>query len=149
MSAVTSARNLIDILLIEDNPGDVRLIREVLGEGKILNQLTVLDDGEMAMRHFGALDADSQSNWPHLILLDLNLPKINGTEVLKWLKDHARFRQIPVIILTSSKSEEDVVRSYDLHANCFITKPVGLEQFMSVVRSIEHFWLTIVHLPPS
>ncbi|TVQ54982.1 MAG: response regulator [Phycisphaerales bacterium] len=147
MSAVNSARSLIDILLIEDNPGDVRLIREVLQEGKILNQVTVLDDGEMAIQHFEALGADSNSNWPHLILLDLNLPKINGTEVLEWLKDHARFKRIPVIILTSSKSEEDVVRSYNLHANCFITKPVGLEQFMSVVRSIEHFWLTIVHLP--
>lgn len=147
MSATSSDRNLIDILLIEDNPGDVRLIREVLREGRILNQVTVLDDGEMAIRHMKSLDVRSRLKWPHLILLDLNLPKIDGVEVLEWLKSHVQLKRIPVVILTSSRLEVDIVRSYDLHANCFITKPVDLEQFMAVVRSIEHFWLSTAHLP--
>ena len=141
------ADNPIQILLVEDNPGDVRLTREVLKDGRINNTLNVVGDGVEAMaflRHEGAYaDAKQQD----LVLLDLNLPKKDGPEVLAEMKADPVLRRIPVIILTSSSAEIDILGAYDLHANCYITKPVDLDQFTKVVRSIESFWLSIVKLP--
>ena len=142
-----SAHAPIQILLVEDNPGDVRLTREVLKDGRINNALNVVEDGVEAMaflRHEGAYaDAEQQD----LVLLDLNLPKKDGREVLAEMKADPTLRRIPVIILTSSSAELDILGAYDLHANCYITKPVDLDQFTKVVRSIEGFWLSIVKLP--
>ena len=138
----------IDILLVEDNPGDVRLTREALKEGKVLNTMQVVGDGIEALaflRHEGPY---AKSPHPDIILLDLNLPKKDGREVLAEIKNDPNLRRIPVVILTTSKAEEDIIKSYDLHANCFITKPVDLDQFIKVVKSVEEFWFTIVRLPP-
>jgi chemotaxis family two-component system response regulator Rcp1 len=137
----------VDILLVEDNAGDVRLAREGLKEGKLLNNLHVVDDGVKAMaflRHEGPY---SDAPRPDLILLDLNLPRKDGREVLAEIKADARLSSIPIVILTTSKADEDVLKSYALHANCFVTKPLDLDQFLKVVHSIEEFWLTIVRLP--
>jgi len=128
----------VNILLVEDNPGDVRLTLEALREGRIANQLHVVHDGEEAM------DFARQ-----VILLDLNLPKKDGREVLEELKNDPDLHRIPVIVLTTSSAEADVLRSYDLHANCFISKPIGYDDFIAAVRSIENFWLRLVQLPPS
>ena len=136
----------ISILLIEDNPGDVRLTQEALKEGKILNQITVVEDGVEAM---GYLRKKDSQNRPDLIMLDLNLPRMNGREVLATIKADETLRRIPVVVLTTSDSEQDILDSYNLHANCYVTKPVDLEQFIHVVRSIEDFWLTVVKLPPN
>lgn len=136
----------ISILLIEDNPGDVRLTQEALKEGKILNQITVVEDGVEAM---GYLRKKDNQNRPDLIMLDLNLPRMNGREVLAAIKADDTLRRIPVVVLTTSDSEQDILDSYNLHANCYVTKPVDLEQFIHVVRSIEDFWLTVVKLPPN
>lgn len=136
----------ISILLIEDNPGDVRLTQEALKEGKILNQITVVEDGVEAM---GYLRKKDTQNRPDLIMLDLNLPRMNGREVLAAIKADETLRRIPVVVLTTSDSEQDILDSYNLHANCYVTKPVDLEQFIHVVRSIEDFWLTVVKLPPN
>lgn len=137
----------VEILLVEDNPGDIRLIIEVLKEGKINNNLSVVEDGEQALAYLRREGGYQNSIVPDIILLDLNLPKINGTEVLAEIKKDPLLKHIPVIILTTSKAEQDILKAYDLHANCYITKPVNLEQFLTVVRSIENFWLTIVKLP--
>ncbi|MFH1702437.1 MAG: response regulator [Nitrospirota bacterium] len=137
----------IEILLVEDSPGDVRLTQEVLKEAKVLNQLHVVGDGAEAMTFLRREGKYTNSPRPDLILLDLNLPKKDGREVLGEIKSDENLRRIPVVILTISKSEEDVFKSYDLHANCYITKPVDLDQFLKVVKSIEEFWLTIVKLP--
>jgi CheY-like chemotaxis protein len=147
MDTDTLARS-IDILLVEDNPGDVRLTRELLKESKIGNNLTVIDNGEDALVFLrrGAKYPDATP--PDLILLDLNLPRKNGHEVLASIKSDPALKRIPVVILTSSKAEEDIVKTYDLHANCYISKPVGLEQFAAMVKSIDDFWLAIVKLPP-
>jgi two-component system, chemotaxis family, response regulator Rcp1 len=137
----------IDILLVEDNPGDVRLTVEALKEGKVRNRLSVVEDGVEALaflRHEGKY-ADSPR--PDVILLDLNLPRKDGRAVLAEIKADEALRRIPVVVLTTSSSEQDILRSYELHANCYITKPVDLEQFMEVVKGIEDFWLTIVKLP--
>jgi chemotaxis family two-component system response regulator Rcp1 len=137
----------VEILLVEDNPGDVRLTVEGLKEGKVRNNLHVARDGVEAMaflRHEGQY-ADAAR--PDLILLDLNLPRMDGREVLTAIKSDALLKTIPIVVLTSSRSEQDVLRTYELQANCYITKPVDLEQFITVVRSIEDFWLTIVTLP--
>ncbi|MDQ0063280.1 response regulator [Paenibacillus harenae] len=142
-----SLRNHLEILLVEDNPGDIRLIVEVLKEGKITNHLNVVEDGEEALAYLRREGSYQHSIIPDIILLDLNLPKINGTEVLAEIKNDPQLRHIPVIILTTSEAEQDILKAYDLHANCYITKPVNLEQFLTVVRSIENFWLTIVKLP--
>jgi CheY-like chemotaxis protein len=147
MNADTLARQ-IDILLVEDNPGDVRLTRELLKESKFHNNLTVVDNGEDALVFLRRGAKYPDATRPDLILLDLNLPRKNGSEVLASIKSDPELRRIPVVILTSSKAEEDIVRTYDLHANCYITKPVGLEQFAAVVKSIDDFWLAIVKLPP-
>ena len=137
----------IDILLVEDNPGDARLAKESLKDSKIRNNLDIVGDGEEAMKYLNKEGKYSDVSRPDLILLDLNLPKKDGREVLKEIKEHEDFKRIPVVILTMSKSEEDILKSYNLHANCFITKPIDLDQFIKVVKSIEDFWLTIVKLP--
>ncbi|WP_200961667.1 response regulator [Paenibacillus sp. Soil724D2] len=137
----------VEILLVEDNPGDIRLIVEVLKEGKINNNLSVVEDGEEALAYLRREGSYQEAIVPDIILLDLNLPKINGTEVLAEIKKDPQLKYIPVIILTTSEAEQDILRAYDLHANCYITKPVNLEQFLTVVRSIENFWLTLVKLP--
>jgi CheY-like chemotaxis protein len=137
----------IEILLVEDSPGDVRLTQEVLKEAKVRNQLHVVGDGAEAMTFLKKEGKYADAPRPDLILLDLNLPKKDGREVLDEIKSDENLRRIPVVVLTISKSEEDVFKSYDLHANCYITKPVDLDQFLKVVKSIEDFWLTIVKLP--
>lgn len=137
----------VNILLVEDNPGDVRLTREALKEGRILNDVTVITDGMDAMAFLRCEGKYCDATTPDLILLDLNLPKKDGREVLADIKADPRLRRIPVVVLTTSSAEEDILRTYDLHANCYVTKPVDLEQFMRVVQSIEQFWLNIVKLP--
>lgn len=141
------AGRLIEILLVEDNPGDVRLTQEVLREGKIFNHLSVVEDGVQAIEFLHRKGKFDCAPRPDLILLDLNLPRKDGREVLEEIKFSSDFRRIPVVVLTTSQSEDDIVQAYDFHANCYITKPIDLEQFIKVVRSIEAFWLTIVKLP--
>ena len=146
MSTQTFGRP-VNILLVEDNPGDVRLTREGLKEGKVLNHLSVVEDGVEAMAFLRQEGQYSDVVRPDLILLDLNLPKKNGREVLQEIKSDPGLRSIPVVVLTTSRAEEDILRSYDLHANCYITKPVDVQQFVSVVQFIEEFWVTVVTLP--
>jgi CheY-like chemotaxis protein len=137
----------IEILLVEDNPGDVRLTMEALKEGKVRNRLSVVVDGVEAMAFLRREGMHRDAPRPDLILLDLNLPKKNGREVLAEVKGDPGLRRIPVVILTSSQAEQDIVQSYDLHANCYITKPIDLEQFFAIAKAVEDFWLTIVKLP--
>lgn len=137
----------VDILLVEDNPGDVLLTRTTLRDSKVRNALVTVDNGVDALAYLRREGRFADAVRPDVILLDLNLPRMDGREVLEQIKNDADLRTIPVVILTSSKAEEDVVRSYQLHANAYVTKPVGLDQFMDVVRHIEDFWLTIVKLP--
>jgi CheY-like chemotaxis protein len=137
----------IEILLVEDNPGDVRLTKEALREGKVANNLSVANDGVQAIDFLRRRGEHSRALRPDLVLLDLNLPKKDGREVLAEIKADEDLRRIPVVVLTTSKAEEDVLRSYNLHANCYITKPVDLDQFIRVVKSIDDFWLTVVRLP--
>ncbi len=137
----------IEILLVEDNPGDTRLAVEALKDSKIRNTLHVVEDGIEAMDFLYKRGKYSSSPRPDLILLDLDLPKKDGRQVLEEIKVDPDLKRIPVVILTISKAEEDVLKSYNLHANCFITKPLDLSQFVTVVKSIEDFWLTIVKLP--
>ena len=136
-----------EILLVEDNPGDVRLTREALKEGKILNNVSVVGDGVEALAFLRREGKHTNAVRPDLILLDLNLPKKDGREVLAEIKADPTLKKIPVVILTTSAAEQDVLKTYDLHANCYITKPVDLEQFIKVVQLIEDFWLTIARLP--
>jgi len=140
-------QKIIEILLVEDSPGDARLTVEAIKEGKILNHLNLVRDGVEALDFLYRRGIYSQAALPDLILLDLNLPKKDGREVLAEIKADPRLKRIPVVILTTSKAEEDILKSYDLHANCYITKPVDLDQFMKVVKSIEEFWMTLVKLP--
>ena len=137
----------IDILLVEDNPGDSRLAMEALKESKLRNNLHIVTDGVEAMDFLYKRGKHEQVLRPDLILLDLNLPKKDGREVLAEIKSDPDLKRIPVVILTISKAEEDVLKTYNLHANCFITKPLDLNQFVTVIKSIEDFWLTIVKLP--
>ena len=137
----------IEILLVEDNPGDIRLTKEALKEAKVLNTLTVVQDGVEALTCLRQRGKYADAKRPDLILLDLNLPKKDGREVLAEIKNDEALKFIPVVILTTSQDEQDVLKSYGLHANCYITKPVELEQFISVVKAIEDFWLGIVILP--
>jgi chemotaxis family two-component system response regulator Rcp1 len=146
MSVNAGVQN-IEILLVEDNPGDIRLTKEALKEGKVRNSLNVVMDGEEAMAFLRKEGEFTGAPRPDLILLDLNLPKKDGREVLAEIKDDDDLKSIPVVVLTTSQAEEDIARTYDLHANCYITKPVDLEQFLNVVHSIEEFWLSIVKLP--
>jgi two-component system, chemotaxis family, response regulator Rcp1 len=146
MTVVEQSRT-VEIMLVEDNPGDVDLTRAALRRGKLSNHLTVATDGEEALAILHKASDHSQGRLPDLILLDLNLPGKSGVEVLAEIKEHPQFRRIPVVIMTSSKAEEDIVRTYDLHANCYVTKPVDLDQFRKVVRSIADFWFALVRLP--
>jgi len=139
----------IEILLIEDSPGDVRLTIEALKEAKVHNHLSVAADGAEAMEFLHRKGNHNAKPRPDLILLDLNLPKKDGREVLAEIKADPSLRRIPVVVLTTSRDEVDIVRAYDLHANCYITKPVDFKQFIKVVQSIEDFWLTVVKLPRS
>ena len=137
----------IEILLVEDNPGDAWLAKEALKDSKLMNTLNIAEDGVEAMNFLHQTGKYSKMPRPDLIILDLNLPKKDGREVLAEIKTDDDLKRIPVVILTISKAEEDILKSYNLHANCFITKPLDLDQFMKVVKSIEDFWLTIVKLP--
>lgn len=137
----------VEILLIEDNPGDARLTREALAEGKVRNNLQVAHDGVEALAFLRQEGRHVQARRPDLILLDLNLPRKNGHEVLREIKSDPRLQKIPVVILTSSSAEEDIAKTYELRANCYVVKPVGLEEFLTIVKSIEDFWLQIVALP--
>jgi CheY-like chemotaxis protein len=137
----------IEILLVEDNPSDVRLVEEALKDGKLRNNLTVVGDGAMALAYLRKDDPYEEAPHPDLILLDLNLPKMDGRELLSHVKQSHDLRHIPVVVLTTSKSEVDILNTYELHANCYVTKPVDLDQFIKVVKTIEHFWLSIVKLP--
>jgi two-component system, chemotaxis family, response regulator Rcp1 len=137
----------IEILLVEDNPGDARLTLEAFKEGKVLNNLTVMKDGVEALAYLRRQGLYASAKVPDLILLDLNLPRKSGREVLMEIKGDERLKTIPVVVLTTSADEQDVARAYSQHANCYITKPVDLEQFLRVVHSIEDFWLTLVRLP--
>jgi two-component system, chemotaxis family, response regulator Rcp1 len=137
----------VDILLVEDSPGDARLAQEALKDAKVRNYLSVVEDGIEAMAFLRCEGPYADAPRPDVILLDLNLPRKDGREVLAEIKADEDLRRIPVVVLTVSKAEEDVLRSYDLHANCYIAKPLDLDQFIEVVRSIENFWLTIVTLP--
>jgi CheY-like chemotaxis protein len=137
----------VEVLLVEDNPGDVRLTREALKEGKVRNNLSVVGDGVEALAFLHREGNYSSAPRPDIILLDLNLPRKDGRQVLAEVKADPELRRIPVVVLTTSKAEEDILKTYELHANCFITKPVDFEHFIKVVQSIESFWLTIVQLP--
>jgi two-component system, chemotaxis family, response regulator Rcp1 len=137
----------IELLLVEDSEPDVRLTQEALREAKVKNRLSVVDDGVEALKFLRRQGPYADAPRPDLILLDLNLPRKDGRQVLEEIKNDASLKCIPVVILTTSKSEEDVLRAYQLHANCYITKPVDFNRFMEVVQSIESFWLTIVTLP--
>jgi len=137
----------IDVLLVEDNPGDVRLTKEAFKEGEMSINLHVVADGVEATEFLTKKGEYADAPSPDLILLDLNMPRKSGREVLEEIKDDEKLRRIPVVVLTTSKAEEDIIGSYDLHANCFITKPVDMDQFIEVIKFIEGFWFTIVKLP--
>ena len=139
----------VEILLVEDNPGDERLTREALKEGKVYNNLHWVKDGVEAMAFLRREGKYANVPRPDIVLLDLNLPRKDGREVLQEVKTDEVLKRIPVVVLTTSKAEEDVLRTYNLHANCYVTKPVDLEKFIVVVKSIDVFWLTIVTLPPN
>ncbi len=138
-----------EILLVEDNPGDVRLTQETLKDFKVLNHLSVVGNGVEAMAFLRREGKYAQASRPDLILLDLNLPRKDGREVLTEIKVDEQLKRIPVVILTTSSAEQDILNTYEHHANCYITKPVDLDQFSAVVKSIEEFWFTIVKLPPN
>jgi chemotaxis family two-component system response regulator Rcp1 len=137
----------IEVLLVEDSPGDVRLTQEAFKDAKVHLNLHVATDGAKAMAFLQREGEHANAPRPDLILLDLNLPKKDGREVLAEIKESPTLKSIPVVVLTTSSSEADILRSYELHANCYITKPVGLEGFLTVVRSIDNFWLSVVKLP--
>ncbi len=138
---------LVEILLVEDNPGDVRLTQEVFKEAKILNHLNVVGDGVDAMAFLRKEGGYADVVRPDLVLLDLNLPRKSGRDILEEIKGDPALRNIPIVVLTTSRAEQDVLNAYEHHANCYIAKPVDLEQFIDIVRSIGQFWLSIVELP--
>lgn len=140
--------NAVEILLVEDNPGDIRLTREALGDSRIKNNLFVVEDGVEAMAYLRQEGHYANATRPDIILLDLNLPRKDGREVLREIKSDETLRRIPVVVLTTSENEDDVLRSYDLHANCYISKPVDFNRFITIVHTIENFWFSIVKLPP-
>lgn len=137
----------VEILLVEDNPGDVRLTMEALKEGRLLNHVSVAEDGVEALAFLRQKGKYANEARPDLILLDLNLPKKDGREVLAEIKEDPELRHIPVVVLTTSTAEQDVLRTYDLHANCYISKPVDFDQFIQVVKSVGDFWFSVVILP--
>ncbi len=138
----------VELLLVEDSPGDVRLTMEALKEGRVINNLTVVHDGEEAIALLRRQGKYANATRPDLILLDLNLPRKSGLELLAEIKADPSLQQIPVVVLTTSRAEQDILRTYELHANCYIVKPVDLDQFIDVVQSIKSFWLAVVVLPP-
>ncbi len=140
---------IFSILLAEDNPADVRLTKEALKEAKMHHELYVVGDGVAAMDFLYQQGDYKDAPRPDLILLDLNMPKKDGREVLEEMKSDDTLRRIPVVVMTTSQAEEDIIKSYDLHANCYVNKPVDLDQFARIVQNIEDFWLTIVKLPPN
>lgn len=137
----------VEFLLAEDNPGDVRLTKEALRDSKVLNNLNVVQDGVEALAFLHREGKYADAPRPDVVLLDLNLPKKDGRQVLEVIKSDPALKRIPVVIITSSEAEQDIMRTYDLHANCYVAKPVDLDQFIKVIQSIENFWLTIVKLP--
>jgi two-component system, chemotaxis family, response regulator Rcp1 len=147
MESIGTGAGPLEVLLVEDSPGDVRLTREAFRDAKVHIKLHVASDGTKAMAFLKREGEHADAPRPDLILLDLNLPKKDGREVLEEIKGSLLLKSIPVVILTTSSSEADILRSYMLHANCYITKPVGLDGFLKVVRSIDNFWLTVVKLP--
>jgi CheY-like chemotaxis protein len=147
MNGQTAVRTPVEVLLVEDNPGDVRLMTEALRDGKLLINVNVVKDGVEALAFLHREGGYSAAVRPDLILLDLDLPRKDGREVLAEIKEYPDLRRIPVLVLTTSEAEQDILKTYDLHANCYINKPVDLEQFMNVVRLIEDFWFTVVKLP--
>jgi two-component system, chemotaxis family, response regulator Rcp1 len=147
MGSIEEGADPFEVLLVEDSPGDVRLTREAFKDAKVHIRLHVAPDGAAAMAFLQRAEGYSDVPRPDLVLLDLNLPKKDGREVLMEIKGDSALRSIPVVILTTSASEQDVLRSYMLHANCFITKPVDLAGFLKVVKSIDSFWLSVVKLP--
>jgi CheY-like chemotaxis protein len=138
----------VDILLVDDSAADVDLTREALRDARMLNRMFVVGDGVEALAFLRREGSHTDAPRPDLILLDLNMPRMNGREVLAEIKSDPKLRRIPVVILTTSQAETDILQTYDLHANCYVTKPVELEQFVEVARSIEGFWLSLVQLPP-
>ena len=140
---------LVDILLVEDNPGDSRLAQELLKDAKVRNNVSLVQDGTEAMAFLRKEGKYADAPRPDVILLDLNLPKKDGREVLAEIKTDEDLKRIPVVIMTVSEDEEDILKTYNLHANCYITKPIDLDQFIKMVKTIEDFWLTIVKLPPN
>ena len=143
-----SRKSIEMLLLVEDNPGDVRLTKEALADGKIVNRIFAVGDGQEAMDFLHKTGKYAKAARPDIILLDLNLPKKDGREVLQEVKSDLKLKNIPIIVLTTSQAEQDIAIAYERHANCFVTKPVDFEQFISVVRSMENFWFSIVKLPP-
>ena len=137
----------VEFVLAEDNPGDVRLTKEALRDSKVLNNLNVVQDGVEALAFLHREGKYADAPRPDVVLLDLNLPKKDGRQVLEVIKSDPALKRIPVVIITSSEAEQDIMRTYDLHANCYVAKPVDLDQFIKVIQSIENFWLTIVKLP--
>lgn len=138
----------VEILLVEDNPGDIRLTEEALKDSRVCNTLNIVRDGVEAMAFLCRESPYENAPRPDIILLDLNLPRMDGREVLERIKEDAVLRRIPVVILTTSEADEDIIRTYNLHANCYITKPVDLNRFITIVKTIESFWFQIVKLPP-
>jgi chemotaxis family two-component system response regulator Rcp1 len=138
----------VEILLVEDNPGDVRLVRESFREGGLVNRLHVVANGEEALQFLRREDPYRHAPTPDLVLLDLNLPRKDGREVLVEIKADRKLRRIPVIVLTTSEAEQDILQAYDLNCNCYVAKPVDLEEFMRVIQAIDHFWLHVAALPP-
>ena len=147
MTTETTDSRMIEILLVEDNPGDVLLTREAMKAGKLRNRLSVVGDGVDALAFLRRQGSFADAPRPDLILLDLNLPRKDGREVLAEIKEDPQFRTIPVVVLTTSAAEQDVERAYNLHANCYITKPVDFNQFMNVIEQVDNFWINVVTLP--
>ena len=141
------AANIVNILLVEDNPGDVRLTEEALKESKIAVNMRIARDGVEALAMLRGEGDYANQPLPDLILLDLNMPRLDGREVLRLIKTDDRLKHIPVVVLTTSKAEKDIIQAYGLHANCYVTKPVEFDEFMEIIKSIEGFWLTVVKLP--
>jgi chemotaxis family two-component system response regulator Rcp1 len=139
---------LVEILLVEDSPGDVRLTIEALKEAKVSNRLSVVGDGVEALEYLRRQGKYANATRPDVVLLDLNLPRKDGRKVLAEMKEDPDLKVIPVVVLTTSRAEEDILKAYEHHANCYITKPVDFQQFLRVVQSIEDFWLSVVRLPP-
>ena len=147
MARVEEVGRPVEFLLVEDNPGDVPLTQEALKDSKVRNNLNILGDGISALSFLRRESPYENAPRPDIILLDLNLPRMDGRELLSHIKADPKLKRIPVVVITSSEAEQDILRTYDLHVNCYVTKPVDLDQFIKVVQSIETFWLTIVQLP--